>query len=138
MLNIDIKLPQILGLTASPFKKKIEGSVLNEAQNALTKICENLNSSILIDPDLIGSTSIYKEKSSNDQYIESVSHLNEETNIEEIETIIYNFLFPILNAILKNNPLLAEEFLRAGIDFDLNKFKLVIFFSWENRKVYLI
>jgi ERCC4-related helicase len=46
------KLPQILGLTASPLKKKIEGNSLKlQAKESLQELSENLDSRIIIDPD---------------------------------------------------------------------------------------
>ena len=48
-----IKLPKIIGLTASPLKSSIKGSIEFSAQKAMELLCENLDSSIIIDPDII-------------------------------------------------------------------------------------
>jgi ERCC4-related helicase len=47
------KLPQILGLTASPLKKKIDKDVITTGKKALETLCENLDSVMVIDPEVL-------------------------------------------------------------------------------------
>ena len=48
----NIKLPQILGLTASPLKRKITKDIKDEARIAISQICENLDSFMVLDPEV--------------------------------------------------------------------------------------
>ena len=49
----NIKLPKIIGLTASPLKSAIKGNIGESAKIALKTLSENLDCSIVIDPDMI-------------------------------------------------------------------------------------
>jgi ERCC4-related helicase len=57
------KLPQILGLTASPLKKKIENDVQNSAYESLINLAENLDSDFVIDPELQALNNSFLENS---------------------------------------------------------------------------
>ena len=48
-----IKLPKIIGLTASPLKSGIRGSIGISAQKAMETLSENLDCFVVIDPDMI-------------------------------------------------------------------------------------
>ena len=48
-----IKLPTIIGLTASPLKSGIKGSIGDSAQKAMETLSENLDCFFVIDPDMI-------------------------------------------------------------------------------------
>ena len=72
------QLPQILGLTASPLKKKISMTIEATALKAMTEICENLDAQMVIDPELLENnhTIITKDLVYSDgkDYIETQDH----------------------------------------------------------------
>ena len=47
------KLPQILGLTASPLKKKLDSNINDAAKQALISLSESLDCKIVIDPEVL-------------------------------------------------------------------------------------
>ena len=90
----NIKLPIIIGLTASPLKSGIKGTVGESAKNAMETLSENLDCSFVIDPDMISGENIDKnvkegkEIFSEDYFIPVNPH-----NLSEN----YNDLFNIIN-----------------------------------------
>ena len=90
----NIKLPIIIGLTASPLKSGIKGTVGESAKNAMETLSENLDCSFVIDPDMISGENIDKnvkegkEIFSEDYFIPVNQH-----NLSEN----YNDLFNIIN-----------------------------------------
>ena len=106
------KLPLILGLTASPLKSKITNNIEETALKAMTTLCENLNSQIVIDPELKfdnkSMSSIIidnKEEMNEREYIETKSHLTHPH---------YPILYKILEAIFFN-PILDYLFTKKEI-----------------------
>jgi endoribonuclease Dicer len=95
----DVKLPQILGLTASPLKKKIESDVENSANESLTNLAENLDCEFIIDPELYAlneSNGIEQcsptNREAQKEFIEVKCHLDGE-EFEDIGTHLYKNLF---------------------------------------------
>jgi ERCC4-related helicase len=92
------KFPQILGLTASPLKKKIDSDVQNTAHESLINLAENLDCEFVIDPDLyalnqgsnIDSTQTQKEAEK--EYVLVKCHL-ECDEYEEASNYLYMNLF---------------------------------------------
>ena len=56
----NIKLPVIIGLTASPLKSGIKGTIGESAKNAMEALSENLDCCFVIDPDMINGENIEK------------------------------------------------------------------------------
>jgi ERCC4-related helicase len=108
--NYDIKFPQILGLTASPLKKKIENDILSSATESLTNLAENLDCDFVIDPELysmnevdsLNSTSMQSYKET-EEYVEVECHLAC-SEYEEASDYIYDNLFvKLIDLCFKNN-----------------------------------
>lgn len=93
------RLPIILGLTASPLKTKIGPTIEETALKAMTCLCENLDSQMIIDPDLKVddyNNSLIEDKAgegspSKNEYIQTESHL---------ENPNYNTLYKFLNLLM--------------------------------------
>jgi ERCC4-related helicase len=130
----NIRLPQILGLTASPLKKKITKDIKDEATKALTQICENLDSMMVLDPEVQnyeeseGSDGIYnlsKDEAERD-YIEVSAHTNDPTFIE-IKSLLFDYLLiPLTDLCLSN--LVEIEYKMFRLEYDLylrNKFDCI-------------
>ena len=97
----NLNYPRIYGLTASPVKTGIKGNALEAtAYDALQKLSENLDCSIVIDPEMINSNA-------NEMRLgESIDHyLNEDIyievdyhiNIKEYKTILVNLFNECFN-----------------------------------------
>ena len=90
----NIKLPIIIGLTASPLKSGIKGSIGESAQKAMEQLSENLDCCIVIDPDMIKEENIGnndeggKEIFLEDNFIQVNSHDSAE-NYTDLINIIY-------------------------------------------------
>lgn len=114
------KLPQILGLTASPLKKKIEKGVSNTGKKALEMLCENLDSVMVIDPEVLDYG---KMISSEEDDIQMLS-LNEAKRVyfeipnhkcSKLYPLLKDFLleillYPIMNYCIDKEFYLEEDF----------------------------
>ena len=115
--TIDNSLPQILGLTASPFKKKLtndNNSLKNSALLSLINICENLDSVIVADPSLINLESgiinnnyyynnnkVYNESDNNNTLYKNV--LNNITKLNVCNNNTFSIDSKFINTIENNN-----------------------------------
>ena len=90
------KYPRIYGLTASPLKNSIKGDSLQVlANDGLQKLCQNLDCSIVIDPEMINSyAKEMKPGETIDQYLNDDIYVEVEchTNIKEYKNI-FNILY---------------------------------------------
>ena len=112
-----IKLPKIIGLTASPLKSSIKGSIDISAQKAMELLCENLDSSIVIDPDIIqNDINDIKSKEENKLLLEennfiAVNSHNSCENFNNLISIISNYcLKEILIISLNDLSIKYEEY----------------------------
>ena len=120
----NITLPRIIGLTASPLKSSIKGSIESSAQKAMELLCENLDSSIIIDPDLIqndiNDIKIKKENEllfDNSNFISVNSH-NLCDNCGNLIDLIFNYcLKEILMLSVKDISNKYEEYKDIKKDF---------------------
>ena len=93
------KLPVIYGLTASPLKRRISGnSNLLAGNDALIKLSENLDSVVIIDPEMIniGEESKQQEKNKN-EYIEISTHEKSEEYKEVVKELVNNLFKKIVS-----------------------------------------
>lgn len=121
----NIKLPQILGLTASPLKRKITKDIKDEAKIALSQICENLDSFMVLDPEVQN----YKESEGDDgvynlskeealrEYIEVSAHTNFPTFLDINSLLFQNLLIPLTDLCFSN--LVDVEFKMFRLEYDL-------------------
>ncbi len=149
------KLPKILGLTASPLKKKLNSSdIISTAYNALNQLCENMDAKMVIDPDVLG----YDESVGQDnifdlspeevkrEYIQVKSHKNNQS-FQEIMKQIHSVLFtPIIDYIFQEEAdeeikILKSDFIKFVKDkFDsddlteFNKYLSQYKYLYELRK----
>ena len=90
------KYPRIYGLTASPLKNSIKGDSLQVlANDGLQKLCQNLDCSIVIDPEMINSyAKEMKPGETIDQYLNDDIYVEVEchTNVKEYKNI-FNILY---------------------------------------------
>ena len=89
--NANLQYPRIYGLTASPLKKGIKGSVEASINKAMKKLCENLDAVIIIDPEMNNSNSkLMKPGESIDQYLKEDSYIEvkSHTDIPEYKKVI--------------------------------------------------
>ena len=115
----DRKLPQILGLTASPFKRKfnkIDSSILT---NELAHFCENMDCVLVMDPDIFD----YKFEVGNDEidkispgearreYIQ-ISKFSNHKHYDEIVTALLKNLFQPLLQLSNLEDKKKKEFLQ--------------------------
>lgn len=97
---IGYRLPRIIGLTASPFKKKITQNVYQEAYEAVRNLSENLDCFIIADPDIftVNNKDVYEElkmefksnstsKSNNSNFFHNVSAFKENSAINDMTAI---------------------------------------------------
>ena len=118
--NPSYKLPQILGLTASPLKKKIKESIETTAMKAMVELSENLDSQIVIDPDAIKSFNEIKQDkaiSNGKEYIETKSHIYDAKYNELVNILKEYLLFPFLELCFQetlidnnSNDILKEQY----------------------------
>ena len=94
--NIKCPYPRIYGLTASPLKKGVKGSIKESVMNAMENLSENLDSVIVIDPEMNNSNAkMIKPGESiaqylnDDCYIEVKSHIEME-EYKKLVMIVYN------------------------------------------------
>ena len=109
-------LPNILGLTQSPFKDKI---IKNEkkGEEILRTICENLDCQMVVDPNIFEEDKILNEKNIDIDIIEVKSIFVEKNKIDGINIILMKYFFePMLDFCL-------EDYLKNNGDTkDLNQF----------------
>jgi ERCC4-related helicase len=127
----NIKLPRIIGLTASPLKSSIKGSIESSAQKAMEILSENLDSCIVVDPDIIQND--IKEENAlsleENNFIPVNSH-NSCTNFTNLINIIFNnCLKELLSISVKDISCKYEEykdikneFIEKYTDFIFSKF----------------
>ena len=110
--NANLNYPRIYGLTASPLKKGIKGPVEVSIIKAMEQLCENLDSVIVIDPEMNNSNAKMMKKGEtieqylkDDSYIEVKSHVD----MQEYKKIIaqvfnncFNELISIAFSSIKN------------------------------------
>ena len=110
--NANLNYPRIYGLTASPLKKGIKGPVEVSIIKAMEQLCENLDSVIVIDPEMNNSNAKMMKKGEtieqylkDDSYIEVKSH----TDMQEYKKVIvqvfnncFNELISIAFSSIKN------------------------------------
>jgi len=94
--NLNYPYPRIYGLTASPLKKGIKGSIEESVIKTMEKLSENLDSVIVIDPEMNNSNAkMIKPGESiahyldDDSYIEVKSHIEMET-YKKVIMKVYN------------------------------------------------
>ncbi len=141
--NEGIKLPQILGLTASPLKKKIDKDVISIGQKALENLCENLDSVMVIDPDVLEYGNLTKSEeddilmlSENEAkriYKVIVNHKQVENYKILRDFMLENLFFPIFEYSYDQEFLLNEEYLSTK---ELYKNYLIKKFESENLTEY--
>ena len=117
--DIPYPYPRIYGLTASPLKKGVKGTIEGSIINAMEKLSENLDSVIVIDPEMNNSNAkMIKPGESiahylnDDCYIEVKSHIEME-EYRKIITMVYNncyirFINKAFFSIKRNYPDLSE------------------------------
>jgi len=94
-----IKYPRIYGLTASPLKKGLKGSIEASIYKAMEKLCENLDSVIIIDPEMNNSNAkMMKPGESIEQYLKDDAYIEVKphTDMEEFKKVviqIYNLCY---------------------------------------------
>lgn len=113
------QLPQILGLTASPLKKKIDKDVITTGKKALETLCENLDSVMVIDPEVLEFGNEMKSEdddikmlSGNEAkrvYKEIVNHKCVVTFKQLREFMLESLFYPFYNYAYEQEFLLNEE-----------------------------
>ena len=97
--NADLNYPRIYGLTASPLKKGIKGSVEASIIKAMEQLSENLDSVVVIDPEMNNSNAKYmKPGETIEQYLKEDSFIEIKSHVEmpEFKSVIskvYNNCF---------------------------------------------
>ena len=118
----NIKLPIIIGLTASPLKSGIKGSIGESAKNAMETLSENLDCSFVIDPDMIKEENIDKNVSegkeifNEDNFIQVNSHYLAD-NYMELINIVYEFFDEMLKLSMKDLSKRDKEFNETDNEF---------------------
>ena len=115
-----IKLPQILGLTASPLKKKIDKDVNKVGRLALETLCENLDSVMVIDPEVLdfkilnkGDEDDIKMLSQNEAkrtYIEIENHKSSNYFLNLRKYLLNYLLIPLIDLCFKQE-ILDDQFI---------------------------
>ena len=99
------KVPQIIGLTASPCKTKISNNVEIESLISLEKICNNLNCDVVCDDDLLeleDQEDIYISNTSSQQINTEFIEVNRlESANKELLFIVDKLLLETMNVIYK-------------------------------------
>lgn len=99
MPNSDLNYPRIYGLTASPLKKGIKGSVEASIVKAMEQLSENLDSVIVIDPEMNNSNGNYlKPGETIEQYLKEDSFIEVKSHVEmpefkKVISKVYNNCF---------------------------------------------
>ena len=135
----NIKLPRIIGLTASPLKSSIKGSIESSAQKAMEILSENLDSCIVIDPDIIQND--LKEENAlsleENNFISVNSHNSCDNFTNLINIIFNNCLKELLSISVKDISSKFEEYKDIKNEF-IEKYTDFIFskFHSENLSYY--
>ena len=117
-----IKLPTIIGLTASPLKSGIKGSIGDSAQKAMETLSENLDCFFVIDPDMIKGENFDsnnkdgKEIFREDYFINVNSH-NLSENYSELINIIYECFDEMLKLSINDITKKDKEFMEINKNF---------------------
>ena len=132
------KYPRIYGLTASPLKNSIKGDSLQVlANDGLQKLCQNLDCSIVIDPEMINSyAKEMKPGETIDQYLNDDIYVEVEchTNVKEyknIFNILYdecfvNLLVVAFSSIKNKHPEYSEDIYKKNyIKYIKEKYKAI-------------
>lgn len=150
-LNLeDMKLPQILGLTASPIKKKLNKKDLDlQVYGSFEQLSENMDCKFIINPDMVKNMiQLSKEDNMNEdvglnnimkeiekQYVEVESHLNQEENLQAIRFLKEELLIPMLRLIIANNPAVFDSnsslYTEEGENFINDKFNCDDFMGYN-------
>ena len=132
--NDELKFPRIYGLTASPMKTRINGNSYRlAATEALVKLSENLDSVIIIDPEMINFEGKQienheKEDEKKNIYVEVKSHI-ELTEYKKVLFELHNNFFNNIAVFgFINFPEVYKEFgdkknLTSYQDYIIEKFK---------------
>ena len=133
--NHNLNYPRIYGLTASPMKKGIKGPVEASIIKAMEQLCENLDSVIIIDPEMNNSNAKLMKKGEtienylkDDSYIEVKSHF-EMPDFKKVIVAVYNNCFMEMIAIaFENIAKFYPEYSNSQItkkysDYVINRFK---------------
>ena len=120
----NITLPRIIGLTASPLKSSIKGTIESSAQKAMELLCENLDCSMVIDPDIIeNDIKDLKLKEENEilfdksHFIAVNSHNSCENYDNIVNIILNNCLEELLKISIKDLSSKYEEYKDIKNDF---------------------
>ena len=94
--NANFPYPRIYGLTASPLKKGVRGSIGESVIKAMEKLSENLDSVIIIDPEMNNSNAkMIKPGESISQYLNDDCYIEVKSHIEmeeykKVVMLVYN------------------------------------------------
>jgi hypothetical protein len=94
--NVNCPYPRIYGLTASPIKKGVKGSIEESVIKAMEKLSENLDSVIIIDPEMNNSNAkMIKPGESISQYLNDDCYIEVRSHIEmeeykKVIVMVYN------------------------------------------------
>ena len=118
----NIKLPVIIGLTASPLKSGIKGTIGESAKNAMEALSENLDCCFVIDPDMINGENIDKNVKEgkeifNEDYFIPVNPQNSSENYNDLMNIIYEFFEQLLKISLTDLKKRDKEFKENDNEF---------------------
>ena len=118
----NIKLPIIIGLTASPLKSGIKGTIGESAKNAMEALSENLDCCFVIDPDMINGENIEKNVKEgkeifNEDYFIPVNPQNSSENYNDLMNIIYEFFEQLLKISLTDLKKRDKEFKENDNEF---------------------
>ena len=118
----NIKLPAIIGLTASPLKSGIKGTIGESAKNAMEALSENLDCCFVIDPDMINGENIDKNVKEgkeifNEDYFIPVNPQNSSENYNDLINIIYEFFEQLLKISLTDLKKRDKEFKENDNEF---------------------
>ena len=118
----NIKLPIIIGLTASPLKSGIKGTIGESAKNAMEALSENLDCCFVIDPDMINGENIDKNLKEgkeifNEDYFIPVNPQKSSENYNDLMNIIYEFFEQLLKISLTDLKKRDKEFKENDNEF---------------------
>ena len=118
----NIKLPIIIGLTASPLKSGIKGTIGESAKNAMEALSENLDCCFVIDPDMINGENIDKNLKEgkeifNEDYFIPVNPQNSSENYNDLMNIIYEFFEQLLKISITDLKKRDKEFKENDNEF---------------------
>ena len=97
--NVNCPYPRIYGLTASPLKKGVKGSIEENVIKAMEKLSENLDSVVIIDPEMNNSNAkMIKPGESISQYLNDDCYIEVKSHIEmdeykKVIMMVYNYCY---------------------------------------------